>query len=137
MAKKTEPLDVNVGEVVDYLRLNGGFAPALRAVVERKLAIAAARKAGLKVSDKELQAVADNWRITTGLHRAEDTTEWLQNNGLTLEALELYLEGNFLISKFKDKLAAKADKASFVGSVEIQETLRDMIFADWLVKALE
>ena len=84
-------IQVNVAEVVDYLRFGGGFAIALQEVVKRKLAVEEAKKRGIVVKDDELQKAADVLRMVNNLNTAEQTEEWLKGRGLSVEALEEYL----------------------------------------------
>jgi len=140
MAKKGKSsgaaeLEVAVSEVVDYLRLTGAFAPALAEVVGRKVTVEAARKAGTKVTAGELQAAADTFRVFTGLHKASDTNRWLADNGLSLDALENHLEENLLIGKFKSALHRKAAKR-YVAAPEVQDSIRQLAYRDWLASAL-
>ena len=137
MAKITPEIEVAVAEVVDYLRITGGFAPALREVVQRKVTVDAAQKAGIKVTKAQLQKAADAWRLANGLNKADDTEAWLAANGVTVDALEDYLETNLMMSKFKDQLEKKTAKKKYLSSEGIQESVRQMIYADWLAKAMK
>ena len=138
MAKKAteKEMEVAVAEVVDYLRLKGRFAPALREVIVRKATVDAAKKSRLKVSTTELQKAADTFRAVNGLSKAADTQTWLQANGITVEALEEYLETNLLISKYKDHLEKKVSKTKYLSSKPVKETVRELIYQDWVSKAL-
>ncbi len=137
MAAKEKALEVSVAEVVDYMRITGQFAPALQAVVERKIAAEAAQKTGIKVSKGELQKAADAFRVVHGLKRASDTHTWLKSNGITMEAFEDHLVANLLSHKFKDGLAKKAKAAKYLKAPEVKESVREMVFQDWLAKALK
>jgi len=97
MAKKINEIEVTVAEVVDYMRITNRFAPSLREVVERKIAVEEAKTRGLKVSTKELQKAADTFRLINDLSTASDTKAWLKSNGIALESLEEYLETNLQI----------------------------------------
>lgn len=136
MSDLFEELEVNVSEVIVHQRLTGKFAGELRAVVELKLAIAAARKAGLVAGDDELQKTFDIWRVSQGLHKSEEMNAWLKMTGISLEAVEEYLEGNILISKFKDKLQRECNIQEYVQRSETQELIREMVFNDWLTSTL-
>ena len=137
MAKKNAEVEVAVDEVVQYLRLTGEFIPALQAIRCRKLAALAAKKAGLKVTAGQLQKAADAWRVANGLIKASDTEAWLAANDLSVEALEAHLETNLLIEKLKDHLDKKTSKKKYLASKEIKEAVREMIYEDWLAKAMK
>jgi len=137
MAKKGNEIEVTVAEVVDYLRITGQFAPALREVVERKVTAEAARKSGIKITTAELQKAADAFRVVNDLSKASDTARWLRSTGLSVEALENYLEINILISKFKDTLEKKTSKTKYLSTAGIKESIRDMIYQEWLNSQLK
>ncbi len=135
MAELAE-LEVTVGEIVKHIRMTGVFASALREVVQRKVTRAAAEEAGLTVSDEELQSAADGFRVANGLNKADQTQAWLAAAGVDVETLENWLETNLLISKFRDKLEAEADKAAYVATPAVQETIRRLVYQDWLAKTI-
>ena len=137
MAKKRNEIEVTVAEVVDYLRITGQFTPVLREVVERKVTAEAAKKSGKKVTTAELQRAADAFRVVKDLSKASDTARWLRSAGISVETLEEYLETNILISKFKDTLERKTSKAKYISTPGIQESIRDMIYQDWLKSQLK
>jgi hypothetical protein len=136
MAKGKE-IEVSVAEVVDYLKLNGGFSPALGEVVGRKVTAEAAKKSKIRVTTGELQKAADVFRIEMGLLKAKDTEKWLKSSGISVEAFEEYLETNLLIQKFKNSLEKKASKKKYASSVAIKDAMREMIYDDWLKGAMK
>jgi len=135
MPKKVAELAIDVAEVVDHLKLSGGFATALGEVVRRKITADAAKKHGITVSAKELQKVADVFRIDHGLYKASETENWLASNGLSVESFEEYLETSLLINRFKDALEAKANLKKYLSSGTVKDTVREMVYQDWFAKA--
>jgi hypothetical protein len=79
-----------------------------------------------------LQRAADAFRTVKDLGKASDTQRWLNSAGISVEALEEFLETNILISKFKDRLEKKANKSKYCAHPGIQESIRDMAYQDWL-----
>jgi len=136
MAGKKE-IEVAVAEVVDYMRITGQFAPALRDVVIRKITAQAAKDSGIRVSTEELQEASDAFRILNGLNKAEDTENWIKSSGISVDVLEDFLETNLLVSKFKDALLNKMDKENILSSEKIQNVMRDLIFGEWAEKELQ
>lgn len=137
MAKKGTEIEVSVAEVVDFLRITGAFAPALQEVVARKVTAQAARKSGLKVTASELQRTTNAFRVTHDLSKARDTNAWLRANGISVEALEEYIETNVLLTKFKDRLEKKTAKKKYLASPQVKASVREMMYQDWLKKALK
>jgi len=132
MAKKVNEIEVTVAEVVDYMRISDKFSPVLREVIVRKVTAEAAKKSGIKVTDTQLQSAADTFRAANGLNKARYSDRWLRCAGISLETLEGFLETNLLISKFKDKLEKKASKNKYLSTQGIKESVREMIYQDWL-----
>ncbi len=130
-------LEVSVSEVVDYLKLTGGFSPALREVVKRKITAQAAKENGITIPDDELQRAADAFRIVNGLSKASDTENWLKSIGVSMDTFEEYLETNLLMSKYKDALEEKADKEKYILTEPVQETIREMAYQEWIQKQLK
>jgi hypothetical protein len=132
MRRKGKPVEISVAEVVDLMRIKDDFAPALREVLERKLTAEAARRSGIRVTTRQLQKAADDFRTAKGLNSAHDTERWLKAIGISLETLEAYLETNLLISKFKDRLFKEADQARLIRSPAIKERLREKSYENWM-----
>lgn len=134
--KKTVELEVAVAEVVDLMRINGTFAPALHEVVTRKMTAQAATSAGIKVSTREMQKTADAFRQVHDLVKASSMKAWLKCNGISLDAFEEYIRTNILLSKFKDKLEKSAPKTKYASEPDIQNAIRRKIYQAWLDQAL-
>jgi len=83
-----------------------------------------------------LQKAADGFRALRDLTKARDTQRWLKANGITIEALEDYLEANILISKFKDKLTKSAPK-KLTASKAVKDTVRRIAYQSWLATAMK
>ena len=91
---------VSLGEVFQVLKADAKLQflqDALRSIVISD----AAQKAGLSVSDEELQTAADNFRQRRGLQSAEDTMAWLKQRSMSLEDLEDRLSRAILARKLR------------------------------------
>jgi len=128
-------IQVNVAEVVDYLRFDGGFAIALQEVVKRKLAVEEAKKRGIVVTDDELQKAADVFRVINNLNTAEQTEEWLKGRGLSVEALEEYLETNLFIHELKNQLEKEYDREKYLATDAAKNSIRELAFAECISNA--
>ena len=132
MAVNVEEMQVGVAEVVDYSKITGVFAKVLREVVQRGITAGEAKKRGIVVSDEELQKSADVFRASNKLKTAGETETWLKERGLTLDALESYLETNLYIYKLKEELVKEADKEKYYAAPVVKDTLRQMAYEEWL-----
>ena len=136
VAKKREVV-ITMNEVVDYSRLMGTLMPALRGVVERKFTADAAKGRGVKISNQELQRGADTFRHANGLGSAEATEEWMTRQGISLSVFEEFVETSLLVSKFKDQLERRTDRAKYLGHPQVRELVRELIYREWLARNLQ
>jgi hypothetical protein len=132
VAGKGDRVEISVAEVVDFMRINDDFAPVLRKVYERKITVEAARKSGIRVTSRQLQKEADDFRQMKGLVSARDTERWLKSIGIDLDTLEAYLETNLLIRKFKERLFKKVDQTKFIRKRGVKSHLEEMSYEEWL-----
>lgn len=132
---KSRDLEVAVAEVVDHMRIKGSFTPVLREVIERKLAAAAAKESGIKVSSAELQRAADAFRYTRGLHKESDTKKWMRSHGISHDAFEQHLETSLLVHKLKDRIAGKAKRKKLLSAPGIQDAIRELAYREWIAKS--
>jgi hypothetical protein len=132
----SKDIEVTVAEVVNHLRITGRFMPALRSVVERKVAAAAARKMGLRISASELQRSADVFRVSHDLAKAKDMKAWLRTNGIGQDAFETYIETSLLISKLKNRLLTKSAMKKYSASPVVRSSVCELVYQAWLDAAL-
>jgi peptidylprolyl isomerase len=82
---------VGVEEFLRILKLKGQFEGLVEELVRDKVAVHAAKKQGIRVSDEEIQARADQFRRVRGLHRAADTNRYLDALGVSLDEFETFI----------------------------------------------
>src|SRR5882724_12921959 len=95
--------EIDLGEFVRILKLTGQFEALLEQFVRDRLAALGARKAGIKVSEAEIQERADQFRRVRGLHRASDTNRYLDAMRVSLEEFEAFITD----SLYQEKMLAK------------------------------
>lgn len=132
-----DDVDVTVQDVVDYLRISGEFDAFLQTVTGRKLAVEAAKEAGIEVTDSELQEAADNFRSAMGLDRAEDTEKWLEAKGISIDDLENHLEENVMVYKWKTKLEEETDVEEILKDERVREDIRSHLFSEWTQEVVQ
>ena len=101
-----EPADRKIprGQIETRLRLNGAWEEAVTQLTDETMAAQVAKEQGITVADKELQEDFDEFRACRGLAKAEDTRQWLQSTGLTLEQVEGALTAKMQRDKVAEKL---------------------------------
>src|ERR1700681_2418100 len=96
-------------EFVQNLKLTGQFEALLEQYVRDRLAALGARKAGIQVSEAEIQERADQLRRVRGLHRASDTNKYLDAMRVSLEEFEAFITDSLYQEKMMCKVCG--DKA--------------------------
>jgi parvulin-like peptidyl-prolyl isomerase len=78
-------------DFVRILKLSGQFNGLLEQIVRDHLTVQAAKKAGIRASEQEIQERADQFRRAHGLHRAADTNKYLDAQRVTLDEFETFI----------------------------------------------
>ena len=100
---KIDDEEISAESFVKLLKVNDKLDALLESVVTDKLTVHAAKKSGMEISAEELQARADDIRRIEGLHRAQDTMEYLNNLGLSVEEFEQHV----VESLYREKMEAQ------------------------------
>jgi len=112
-------------DVIKWLCLTGGVRSACTGIIRNREVMKKANELGLAVSDEELQRFADTFRISLGLHSAQDTLAFLQRNGLSDDDFESFCVASLLTEKVKTHLADdKAVQEHFLNNRSSYEQAR-------------
>src|ERR1700761_6984933 len=98
---------IELDEFVRSLKLTGQFEALLEQFVRDRLAALSARKAGIQVSEAEIQERADQYRRVRGLHRASDTNKYLDALHVKLEQFESFLTDSLRQEKMLNKVCSE------------------------------
>src|SRR5215470_15187069 len=83
---------LSLGQLLQTLHAQGRLRPLVVEALAGRLVQQQARQASLSVTAEELQAAAEAFRRTHGLHTAAATRSWLDGQGLTVGDFETGLE---------------------------------------------
>jgi parvulin-like peptidyl-prolyl isomerase len=100
---KIDGAAIELAEFVRTLKLTGQFEALIEQFVRDRLAMLGARKAGIQVSEAEIQERADQFRRVRGLHRASDTNKYLDAMRISLEEFEAFISA----SLYQEKIMCK------------------------------
>ena len=101
---KIDGEDIDLAEFIRTLKLTGQFEELLEQFVRDRLAAVGARKAGIRVSEAEVQERADQYRRVRGLHRAADTNKFLDAMRISLEEFEQFITDSLYQEKMMNKV---------------------------------
>lgn len=76
---------------ITLLKLNGRFENLMEDILRDKLAVHAAKRRGITLSDEEIQERANQFRRVHGLHRAKETNDYFDALGVTLDDFEGFI----------------------------------------------
>jgi parvulin-like peptidyl-prolyl isomerase len=97
---------IDVEEFMRTLKLTGQFEALLEQFVRDRLAALGARKAGIKVSEAEIQERADQFRRVRGLHRASDTNKYLDAMRISLDEFEAFITDSLYQEKLMQRVCS-------------------------------
>jgi parvulin-like peptidyl-prolyl isomerase len=98
---------IDLNEFVRALKLTGQFEVLLEHFVRDRLAALGARKAGVQVSEAEIQERSDQFRRVRGLHRASDTNRYLDAMRVSLEEFEAFITDSLYQEKMLGKVCSE------------------------------
>jgi len=104
---KIDDKAIDLTEFVRVLKLTGQFESLLEQFVRDRLAVIGARKAGIRVSEAEIQERADQFRRVRGLHRAADTNKYLDAMRVSLEEFEAFITDSLYQEKMLSKVCGE------------------------------
>jgi parvulin-like peptidyl-prolyl isomerase len=104
---KIDGEDIDLAEFVRNLKLTGQFESLLEQFVRDRLAALGARKAGIEVSEAEIQERCDQYRRVRGLHRASDTNKYLDAMRISLEEFEAFITASLYQEKMMSKVCGE------------------------------
>ena len=104
---------ISYADVVARAKIVGVFAETALGLARDAAAAQAADDLGVSVKDSELQAAYDDFRRDCELHKAADTTTWLEESGLTVEDIEAYLEAGLLRQRIAKQLVSDEQVKSY------------------------
>ncbi|KZL49331.1 peptidylprolyl isomerase [Nodularia spumigena CS-586/05] len=100
----SQPITITKEDIFHQVKLSCKIPELVEQIVMRKIILAAAEEAGIKVETEELQKAADLLRFQNQLTNAEDTWKWLEKHGLSIDEFEEIVYNNIIIAKLTQHL---------------------------------
>lgn len=95
---------IGTDEFIRTLKLSGQFESLVDQLVRDRLAVRAAKKQRVQLSEAEIQERADQFRRIRGLHRAADTNRYLDARGVTLDDFESFITDSLYLDKVMEQV---------------------------------
>jgi PPIC-type PPIASE domain len=128
----SQPITVTNEDILQQVKLSCKIPEIVEQIVTRKMIIAAAEEAGIKVEVEELQKAADQIRLANKIDSADDTWKWLDKHGLSLDDFEeiayiSLISGKLVKHLFADKVEPYffENQLDYVGVVMYEVVLDD------------
>jgi peptidylprolyl isomerase len=94
---------ISVDAFLRTLKLSGQYEGLIEQTVRDRLTVLAAKKHGIRLTEREVQERADQFRRVRGLHRAADTNKYLDAMRVSLEEFEEFITD----SLYQEKMMAQ------------------------------
>jgi parvulin-like peptidyl-prolyl isomerase len=128
----SQPITITNEEILHQVKISCKIPEIVEQIVSRKVIIAAAEEAGIKVEVEELQKAADQIRLANKIDSADDTWKWLDKHGLSLDDFEeiayiSLISGKLVKHLFADKVEPYffENQLDYVGVVMYEVILDD------------
>ena len=105
---KIDGTAIDATDFIRTLKLSGQFEALIEQMVRDRLTVQGAKKQGMRVSDEEIQARADQFRRVRGLHRAADTNRYLDAMKVTLDEFEAFISDSLYQEKMLEQVGGDA-----------------------------
>lgn len=96
--------EISLGKILNLARIHNSF-PLLDERIELELLNQAASELSIEVTDEELQAAVNQFRLSLGLYSAADTIAWLERIGIELDDLEEMLTAKIIGYKIRENVS--------------------------------
>lgn len=110
---KIDGKPIELADLVRGLRLSGQFDTLVDQFVRDHLTVEAARKAGIRVSEQEVQERADQFRRVRRLHRAAHTNKYLDAIHVTLDEFEAFITDSLYREKMLERVCSDQAAESY------------------------
>lgn len=128
----SQPITINNEDILHQVKLSCKIPEIVEQIINRKVLIAAAEEAGITVEVEELQKAADQIRLANKLDSADDTWNWLEKHGLSIDDFEeianiSLISGKLIKHLFADKVEPYffENQLDYVGVVMYEVVLDD------------
>ncbi|MCC5603504.1 foldase protein PrsA [Nostoc favosum] len=109
----SQPITITNEEILHQVKISCKIPEIVEQIVTRKVIIEAAEEAGIKVEVEELQKAADQIRLANKLDSADDTWNWLEKHGLSIDDFEEIADISLISGKLANHLFADKVEPSF------------------------
>ncbi|QFS44494.1 foldase protein PrsA [Nostoc sphaeroides] len=101
-----QPIPITNEDILHQVKVSCKIPEIVKQIVTSKVIITAAEQAGIKVEVEELQKAADQIRLANKLDNADDTWNWLEKHGLSIDDFEEIAYMSLISSKLVKHLFA-------------------------------
>ncbi|ACC81805.1 peptidylprolyl isomerase [Nostoc punctiforme] len=110
----SQSINITNEDILHQVKLSCKIPEIVEQIITRKLIIAAAEEAGIKVEVEELQKAADQIRLVNKLDSADRTWQWLEKHSLSLDDFEEIAYLNLISGKLTNHLFADKVEPYFI-----------------------
>jgi parvulin-like peptidyl-prolyl isomerase len=140
----SQPITITKEDILHQIKVSCKIPEIVEQIVTRKVIIAVAEEAGIKVEVEELQKAADQIRLANKLDSADNTWNWLEKHGLSIDDFEeiayiSLISGKLVKYLFADKVEPYffENQLDYLGVVMYEVVLDDEDLAIELFYAIK
>lgn len=104
MSSNSISAQIDLEEFVAWLKKSLQFKQTFRDLLSQRIINREARSRGVQLTDAEVQAIGDEFRLTHQLEKAADTIAWLTEEMISAEDWEAGIRDRLLTTKLKEAM---------------------------------
>jgi parvulin-like peptidyl-prolyl isomerase len=109
-----QTIKISQSDILHQVKLSCQLPALIDEIVTRQVIASAIADAGIKLETEELQEGADRFRLMLHLKTAQDTFNWLENHGLTVDDFEETIANNLMAGKLAQHLFGDGVETYFI-----------------------
>ncbi len=98
------PAQIESEQIVSWLKKTVRFKETFSSILSQRIIEREAKERAVQVTDTEVQAAGDEFRLTHQLEKASDTIAWLSSEMINAEEWEAGIRDRLLSNKLKESL---------------------------------
>lgn len=110
---KVDGQAITADDFIRTLKLNGQYDALIEQIVRDRITAQTARKAGIQVTEQDIQERANQFRRARGLHRAADTNKYLDALHVSLDEFEAFLADSLYQERMLQQVCSEQAVASY------------------------
>ncbi|MDJ0732525.1 MAG: peptidylprolyl isomerase [Nostocaceae cyanobacterium] len=116
-----EHLTISTSDIIHRLKVSCQIPEVIEAIASQVIITEAAQKAGIELTEAELQSEGDKFRVEKNIATAKETWAWLDKHHMSVKEFEELIYNNLIAKKLAHHMfAAKVEKFFYENRIDYE-----------------